>query len=191
MKAVTPINYNLEFEPDLDKFTFAGKAKILLELNGPANKIILNCADLEIKSCLITENKKTIKPTFKLNPDDEKLTIGFKEKIKGKAELVIDFSGKLNDQLVGWYRSKYLHNGKEKYLATTQFEAADARRAFPCFDHPAYKATFDVAIIIQDNLQTVSNMPYSIFPGGLITRTLVLPCCSCKNSSSPTHKYRR
>ncbi|MEM4397346.1 MAG: M1 family aminopeptidase, partial [Candidatus Woesearchaeota archaeon] len=77
----------------------------------------------------------------------------------------IDFKGTLNDQLVGFYRSKYFiydekTNSKiEKYMATTQFEAADARRAFPCIDHPDYKATFDITIITNENETAISNMP--------------------------------
>ena len=72
---------------------------------------------------------------------------------------MINFVGTLNDKLVGFYRSKYEYKGKEKYLATTQFEAADARRAFPCWDEPEAKATFDVSLIVDNNLTALSNMP--------------------------------
>ena len=68
--------------------------------------------------------------------------------------------GTLNDRLLGFYRSQYKDkSGKRKYLATTQFEAADARRAFPCWDEPAVKATFDVSLIIDKELSAISNMP--------------------------------
>src|SRR5205823_1153935 len=55
------------------------------------------------------------------------------------------------------YRSKYLHNGKEKHLATTQFEATYARRAFPCFDEPSLKATFEVSLVVPESLTAISN----------------------------------
>jgi len=66
----------------------------------------------------------------------------------------------LNDRLLGFYRSQYKDGkGKTKYLATTQFEAADARRAFPCWDEPAVKATFDVSLLVDKHLDAISNMP--------------------------------
>ncbi|KJE94030.1 aminopeptidase 2 [Capsaspora owczarzaki ATCC 30864] len=69
------------------------------------------------------------------------------------------FSGTLNDNLVGLYRSSYEMGGEKRYMATTQFEATDARRCFPCFDEPALKASFAVTLVVPENLVAVSNMP--------------------------------
>ena len=71
----------------------------------------------------------------------------------------MEFQGILNDRLLGFYRSQYKQNGKTKYLATTQFEAADARRAFPCWDEPEAKATFEISIIADNKFTAISNMP--------------------------------
>ena len=71
----------------------------------------------------------------------------------------IKYTGKLNENLKGFYRSKYKHpSGETRYAATTQFEAADARRALPCWDEPAHKATFDVSIIADSSKTVLSNM---------------------------------
>ncbi|HXX05688.1 MAG TPA: M1 family metallopeptidase, partial [Candidatus Bathyarchaeia archaeon] len=158
MKNVFPINYDLEIEPDFDKFKFLGKEKILIQTK-LTNKIVLNSAELDIKNCQIVINERTIRPKVRLDSKNEELILSLPEKISGKAVLLIDFVGTLNDKLVGFYRSKYEYKGKERHLATTQFEAADARRAFPCWDKPAAKATFDISLLVDSNLTAISNMP--------------------------------
>ena len=88
------------------------------------------------------------------------MNIKASKKVSGKVKICIDFKGTLNDRLLGFYRSKYKDtSGKTKYLATTQFEAADARRAFPCWDEPAIKATFDVSLLVEKHMTAISNMP--------------------------------
>lgn len=155
---VIPINYNLSFDVDLKNFRYSGKETIDLEIKD-SNEIILNAVDLEIKHVSLDYKKATLKPKIKIYPEKEAVTLKFSEKIRGSAILVIEFNGKLNDNLLGFYRSKYIQNKSEKYLATTQFEAPYARRAFPCFDEPQYKATFDVTLLIDKNLRAISNMP--------------------------------
>ncbi len=159
MKDVFPINYNLEFEPDFKKFTFRGREQVSIKISKPTNKIVLHAAELAIKQCKISWNGTEIKPKTRLDEKTEELTLTFSQKISGKAVLSIDFIGQLNDKLVGFYRSKYKYNGKEKHLATTQFEAADARRAFPCWDEPEAKATFDVSLLVDKAHTAISNMP--------------------------------
>ena len=76
----------------------------------------------------------------------------------GSAELAIEFTGELNDKLRGFYRSSYTDvDGNQRWMATTQFEATDARRAFPCWDEPAVKAAFDVTLVVPQELEVISN----------------------------------
>jgi len=156
---ITPINYELIFEPDLKKFTFNGTEFISVDCKKPTNTISLNCAELKIKSCKVKSTEKLIQSTFKTNEKKEELQIKLKEKIKGKITINLEFQGILNDNLLGFYRSQYKQGGKTKYLATTQFEAADARRAFPCWDEPEAKATFEISIIADNKFTAISNMP--------------------------------
>jgi len=157
---VIPINYELEFEPLFNNFTFNGIEIITVNLQRSADLIILDAAELKIKNCHVIQGTKIITAKPSLNEKDEKLTIKLAKKIKGKAKLCIEFSGILNDRLLGFYKSQYKDKrGKTKYLATTQFEAADARRAFPCWDEPAVKATFDISLLVDKHLDTISNMP--------------------------------
>tara|TARA_Y100000590_G_scaffold114296_1_gene130234 strand:- start:3679 stop:6174 length:2496 start_codon:yes stop_codon:yes gene_type:complete len=156
---IKQINYDIQFEPIFSNFTFKG-IEILSFITTPSNKFILNCAEIKLQKCYILSKNKTVKTQFKLNAKNETLTVTTKQKISGKLKLCIEFTGVLNDRLLGFYRSKYVDpSGKTKHIATTQFEAADARRAFPCWDEPATKATFDVSLQVEKNLMAISNMP--------------------------------
>ena len=154
-----PINYQLTFEPDLKKFIFFGTEIITVSCKKPTNLITMHCAELKIKSCKVTFGKETIPSTQKTDEKKEELSIKLSKKIKGKVVINLTFQGILNDRLLGFYRSQYKQGGKTKYLATTQFEAADARRAFPCWDEPEAKATFDISIIADNKFTAISNMP--------------------------------
>ncbi len=156
---VNPINYNLTFEPDLKKFTFNGIESITADCKKLTNSITMHCAELKIISCQVTSKGNIIKSSPKINEKKEELEIKLFEKVKGEITIDLKFQGILNDRLLGFYRSQYTQNGKTKYLATTQFEAADARRAFPCWDEPEAKATFDISIIADNKFTAISNMP--------------------------------
>ncbi len=156
---VNPINYKLIFEPDLKKFTFTGIESIVADCKKPTNLISIHCAELKIISCQVKSKGNIIKSSPKTNEKKEELEIKLSEKVKGKITIDLEFQGILNDRLLGFYRSQYTQNGKSKYLATTQFEAADARRAFPCWDEPDVKATFDISIIADNKFTAISNMP--------------------------------
>jgi len=156
---VNPINYKLTFEPDLKKFTFNGIESITADCKKSTNIITMHCAELKIVSCQVKSRGKTIKSFPKINEKNEELGIKLSEKVKGKIIIDLEFQGILNDRLLGFYRSQYVQNGKTKYLATTQFEAADARRAFPCWDEPEAKATFEISIIADNKFTAISNMP--------------------------------
>lgn len=155
---VRPVNYDLFFEVDMDNFTFLGKESIELEIARPSSRIILNASGLEISGARLVQNGVSKKAKMRLD-GKELLVLSFSRRVKGRAKLFLEFQGELNDSLLGFYRSKYVSGGREKYLATTQFEAPYARRCFPCFDEPELKATFDVTMKISKGLTAVSNMP--------------------------------
>ena len=156
---VNPINYKLIFEPDLKKFTFNGTESITVDCRKSTDIITMHCAELKITSCQVKSKGKIIKSTPKINEKNEELGIKLSEKVRGKITIDLEFQGILNDRLLGFYRSQYTQNGKTKYLVTTQFEAADARRAFPCWDEPETKATFEISIIADNKFTAISNMP--------------------------------
>ena len=162
MSKISQINYDIQFEPIFTNFTFNG-IEIITLTTTTTNTFTLNSAELEIKNCHIIHKGKTIKAKSSLNAKNETLSIKTTKKISGRVKICIEFTGILNDRLLGFYRSKYKDTaGKTKHLATTQFEAADARRAFPCWDEPAVKATFDVSLLVDRHMTAISNMPEKI-----------------------------
>lgn len=110
-----------------------------------------------------SNDPKTVKiSNVELVKENDFLVILLEEFLKEdhKYEIFISFKGKMDDGLAGFYRSSYLGKKKEKvWLGVTQFEAISARMAFPCFDEPAMKATFDISIGRKDGYRAISNMP--------------------------------
>ncbi|MBI2102248.1 M1 family metallopeptidase [Candidatus Woesearchaeota archaeon] len=156
---VTPSHYDLLFEPDFKKFTFQGTAYIVVSIREPTKTIKLHAKEIQIKTAELRQRNLSLSAKTNYNSQKEELTLTFPQKVHGTAQLHIQFSGTHNDGMYGFYRSSYQHNRKTEYLLTSQFEAANARAAFPCFDEPAFKATFDVTFIVDRNLFTLSNMP--------------------------------
>jgi aminopeptidase N len=109
--------------------------------------------------------------TFSDDTQKQRATITFPEEIQpsAKATLTINFSGIINHDMAGFYKSQYKpvvtpaasvpHDDDFHYMLSTQFEACDARRAFPCFDEPNLKATFNLSIEIPADQVALSNMP--------------------------------
>ncbi|MEX2193595.1 MAG: hypothetical protein WD717_09505 [Nitrosarchaeum sp.] len=116
---IFPINYDLTFVPDLSKFIFNGTEIITVNCPKPTNVISMHCAEIKIKSCIVKNNNETIKTILKLNPKKEELNIKLSKKIKGKSVIEIDFSGILNDKLLGFYRSQY-KQGKKIHILQKQ-----------------------------------------------------------------------
>ncbi|MBI3366119.1 M1 family metallopeptidase [Candidatus Roizmanbacteria bacterium] len=154
-----PLNYNLTFTPDFKKFTFEGKEVLTFEIKDNHHEIQLDSADITVQTCKLINDDKNVVKSFRIDASKETLHIEFKKPLShGKYQLEITYHGILNDQLKGFYRSRYTDKGKDEYVLTTQFEPTEAHRAFPCIDNPSYKATFDVSFIIPKDYTGISNM---------------------------------
>ena len=161
---ISPISYKLTIKPDLESFTFSGNEIIKININKEVNKITLHSKDIDIETASISNGKSKTKRAeifsskITYDTENETVTLHFKNKINiGINNLSLLFKGIINDSLRGFYRSKYILNGETKNLVTTQFEATDARRAFPCFDEPEQKAIFEVSLIVADKHTAISN----------------------------------
>ncbi|PGH30025.1 aminopeptidase 2 [[Emmonsia] crescens] len=160
---VKPLHYDLTLEPDFEKFTYKGTVVIDLDTVEDTNSISLNSTDIDIHTSAVSANGVEVasNPSVSMNKEKQTATISFDKIIPAgeKAQLKLTFTGTLNDNMAGFYRCSYKGaNGEKKYIASSQMEPTDARRAFPCFDEPALKAEFTVTLIADKNLTCLSNM---------------------------------
>jgi puromycin-sensitive aminopeptidase len=157
---VIPERYEIRLTPDLSAAHFSGEEKVSIQVHEPVRQIILNAAELQFQAVSVKGPAGlVIRGGALLDSDNEQATLSFSETIHpGHWELQLSFSGILNDKLHGFYRSTYKDaEGREKLLASTQFESTDARRAFPCWDEPAFKAVFQVTLVVDEKLTAISN----------------------------------
>ena len=155
-----PVHYDLHLEPDVDTFTFQGSVSIRLGITETLNEIILNSAEIDIKSVVLRGQGSDIQITD-ITHDDEydraTLTLA-SAATPGTYDLEISYAGLINDQLRGLYRSIYRDkDGAEHVIATSQCQSTDARRIFPCWDEPDMKATFKTTMVVADGLEAYSN----------------------------------
>ncbi len=149
------LHYQIWLEPDLAAFRFRGLTAVFIDdpLLIVDGTIALNAHELHIETCTVDG----VPAQFVRDPAQQLLRISLPHPGRGPITVHIAYSGQINDHYAGLYRSRYEHEGQEKWLATSQFQANDARRVFPCFDHPARKGTFDLSLLIDQGLTAVSN----------------------------------
>ncbi|PUZ74699.1 hypothetical protein GQ55_1G086600 [Panicum hallii var. hallii] len=160
-----PRRYDLRLAPDLAACAFAGSVAVDLDVAAPTRFLVLNAAELDVAPGGVgfapRGSGQVLQPVEVTNvPEDEILIICFNEVLPlGEGTLTIAFQGTLNDKMHGFYRSVYELNGEKKNMAVTQFEPADARRCFPCWDEPAFKAVFKITLEVPSETVALSNMP--------------------------------
>ena len=159
MNVIRPIRYSLCLEPDFVNFRFSGQVDIELQSRQPVEQVVLNILELAVWSCKLKVDDKEIPCIFQINPKKEELKIDLPEIMSGTFFLTIEYQGWINDKMAGFYRSTFETNGQKRYIAVTQFQESDARRAFPCMDHPSQKAVFDIKMIVDADLVALSNGP--------------------------------
>jgi len=154
-QTAVPDSYKLVFTPDFSKNAFQGEETIQIRLLEASSAIVLNAAEIEFREVTVTSEGSTERAEVRLNQEKQTATFSLAKPLAvGPATLHIRYAGVLNDQLRGFYLGK---DDQGRKYAATQLEDTDARRAFPCFDEPAYKATFDVTVVADEGLTAISN----------------------------------
>src|ERR1700683_4907098 len=150
-----PENYKLMFTPDLDQAKFEGNETIAIRLLKPSSEITLNAVDIDFHEVTVASGGTTQKAKVTVEKEKEMVVISVEKPLAaGPATVHITYTGILNDEMRGLYLGKDDHGRK---YAASQFEATDARRAFPSFDEPDYKATFDITAVADKGLVAISN----------------------------------
>jgi len=158
-QTIVPQRYDLRLEPDLTTATFRGDETITLDVREATREIVLNAIELRIETAEVTDAAgRTVSASIAYDEEAERAILALPDALApGTARLRLVFTGTLNDKLRGFYRSTYRdESGAVHTLATTQFESTDARRAFPCWDEPAFKAVFGVTLVIDPRLTAIS-----------------------------------
>ncbi|HEV8564411.1 MAG TPA: M1 family metallopeptidase [Actinomycetota bacterium] len=161
-RSVVPSRYDLVLEPDLLAATFSGAVDVAVRVTEPVTEVVLNALDLEIEPGWLSSNGRRVDvQKVRLDEEAQRAHLELQSPADpGEWTLHLDFRGALNDKLVGFYRSTYKDAAlQSSVIATTHFEATDARRAFPCWDEPDLKAVFGVTLVVGDGLSAISNGP--------------------------------
>lgn len=160
---VVPVSYELTFKPDLQAATFKGQESVVITVApGGADEIFLNSRDLKIEQPVLQSDMAgNIGVEMKELPQDAMIELKPQHHLDaGNYKLQLAFAGTLNDKLVGFYRSTFRDAaGHEHVIASTQMEPTDARRMFPCFDEPEFKASFRLTVKVPHGMTAVTNAP--------------------------------
>ncbi|KAF6213765.1 hypothetical protein GE061_011487 [Apolygus lucorum] len=150
-KDVTPLHYDIFLNPDIEKGEFTGRLNITLNVTSSKDHIILHSKLLNITSSQVFATDGTFVPvkcSFEYAPNEFWVVVLSHAINPGKYSLRLDFNGSMVGSLVGLYRSSYTKkDGTISHIATTKFEPTYARRAFPCFDEPSFKATYSTKLV--------------------------------------------
>ena len=151
---VTPSHYSLVLTPDLKAATFTGREEIDVELAGPLSAITLNAVEIQFVRASTKVNGKVLTANVSLDEKKQQATLTFGSTLPaGKYTLDIEYSGILNGQLRGFYLSKTASG----IMPLRNLNRPMRGAPFPCFDEPAFKATFDITLVVDEGDTAISN----------------------------------
>src|SRR5438128_1674248 len=171
-KEVVPTDYSIRIVPNIDKsasrtdssrgeLTFAGSEMVKLNVRSPIRQLVLNALELKVQAASV-DGKQLPASAIRIDKETELLTLTLPSELAaGDHSLTLRFTGKINQQGQGLFYVPYQEQGSgaRKVMLGTQFEATDARRFFPCWDEPAFRARFQLTVVVPENWLAVSNMP--------------------------------
>lgn len=159
--SIIPETYDINLTVDLDKFLVMGSVRIVCAVTDSIDYIGVHTKAMNITNHVVSSGGKMVEHSEVLYPENEFFILNLTQPLEAGAIIVaLEFNYTLGDYLAGFYRSAYANeDGEKQYLATTQFESTDARRAFPCFDEPGLKANFTLHVTHHSRYRAWFNMP--------------------------------
>ena len=163
-KEVVPTDYSIRIVPNIDALKFSGTETVKLDVRNPVHRLVLNALEMEISDASL-DGKVLPKSAIQIDSENELIILALPSELAaGNHRLALSFSGKINQQGQGLFYIRYQEQGspavaEKKFMLGTQFEATDARRFFPCWDEPAFRARFQLTTVVPGNWVAVSNMP--------------------------------
>ncbi|XP_051547222.1 thyrotropin-releasing hormone-degrading ectoenzyme-like [Myxocyprinus asiaticus] len=161
-----PRHYDLRLSVYMENFTFSGEVNIEFECVRATKFIVLHTDRLEMEKVLVYSDSKKAAGAMRIQRRfhyqlKQVYVIALHREMKPLRtyKINITFHALIQHELLGFFRSSYVLHGERRYLAVTQFSPTHARKAFPCFDEPIYKATFRVSLKHENSYQSLSNMP--------------------------------
>jgi aminopeptidase N len=152
-----PVHYDVELDVDLENTRFTGTTRVDINVQRAIEEVVINALDLTFSKVQMLRNEEIKELVNNYDLEKQELTIKLDGDTGDDFSLFFEFSGTINDKLAGLYQSKYKVGEEVRTAAVTQFQENDARRAFPCFDEPGLKATFDITLIAKKGLTVISN----------------------------------
>ncbi len=151
---VTPRHYRLFVAPDFAEGSFSGRVEIEVDVPEPVDQIVLHSKGLRITEASVEDSAVG----HRVDEATDRLTLQAAPEVGSRSRISLGFEGQFDPHLVGFYVSQFTgDDGRQHELATTQFQATHARKAFPCWDEPSYKATFEISIRVPAGMEAVSN----------------------------------
>jgi aminopeptidase N len=163
-KEVVPTDYSIRIVPNIDALKFSGTETVKLDVRNPVHRLVLNALEMEISEASL-DGKTLPKSAIQIDSENELIILALPSELAaGNHRLALSFAGKINQQGQGLFYMRYQEQGSpaaagKKIMLGTQFEATDARRFFPCWDEPAFRARFQLTTVVPENWVAVSNMP--------------------------------
>lgn len=152
-----PVGYEIAIKPDMDAKTFIGDARLKINVKNSTDRVVVNGINLSIQTVLLDDETPV---DFEIDAENEAITFLFDEALsEGEHTLDVDYTGRLYDNAAGIFFSTFPTPEGQESLLVSQFQPGDARKIAPMWDEPAHKAVFQMAAILPEGMDAISNMP--------------------------------